>query len=90
MWISLSGVQEKFLWTKKVSTAFSSRPLPELQIKKGNEDSSELFLIENKYLAWVILSDGFFYPHHTPMKDTFSCIHFDLPHLIFKEELAIK
>ena len=24
------------------------------------------------------------------MIDTFSCIHFDLPHLIFKEELAIK
>ena len=24
------------------------------------------------------------------MIDTFSCIHFDLPHLIFKVELAIK
>ena len=25
-----------------------------------------------------------------PMIDTFSCIPFDLPHLIFKEELVIK
>ena len=38
----------------------------------------------------VIPSDSFFYPHYTPMIDTFSCIPFDLPHLIFKEELAIK
>ena len=34
--------------------------------------------------------DRFFYPHHTPMLDTFSCIPFDLSHFIFKEELAIK
>ena len=34
--------------------------------------------------------DRFFYPHHTYMIDTFSCIPFDSPHLIFKEELAIK
>ena len=34
--------------------------------------------------------DGFFYPHHTPMIDTFSCIPFDLPHLIFKVELTMK
>ena len=44
-------------------------------------------------LITVIASDGFFlstsYPP-TPMKDTFSCIPFDLPHLIFREELAIK
>ena len=33
----------------------------------------------------VILSDRFFYPHHTPMIDTLSCIPFDLPHLIFKK-----
>ena len=33
--------------------------------------------------------DGFFYPHHTSMTDTFSCIPSELPHLIFKE-LAIK
>ena len=26
----------------------------------------------------------------TPMIDTFSCIPFDLPNLIFKEEFAIK
>ena len=32
----------------------------------------------------------FFYPYHIPMKDTFSCIPFDLPHLIFKVELAMK
>ena len=38
----------------------------------------------------VIPSDRFFYPHHTPMIDTFSCIPFDLPHLIFKVELAMK
>ena len=37
----------------------------------------------------VTPSDRFFYPHHTPMMDTFSCIPFDLPHLIFKEELAL-
>ena len=35
-------------------------------------------------------SDVFFYLHHTPMIDTFSCIPFDLPHLIFKVELAVK
>ena len=35
-------------------------------------------------------SDRFFYPHHTHMIDTFSCIHFDSPHLIFKVELAMK
>ena len=35
-------------------------------------------------------SDRFFYPHHTPMTDTLSCIPFDLPHLIFNKELAIK
>ena len=34
--------------------------------------------------------DRFFYPHHTPMIDTLSCIPFDLPHSIFKKELAIK
>ena len=33
---------------------------------------------------------GFFYPHHTPIIDPFSCIPFDLPHLIFKVESAIK
>ena len=38
----------------------------------------------------VIPSDRFFYPHHTPMIDTFSCIPFDTPHLIFKVELAMK
>ena len=38
----------------------------------------------------VIPSDGFFYPHHIPMIDTFSCIPFDLTHLIFKVELDIK
>ena len=37
----------------------------------------------------VISSDGFFYSPHTPMIDIFSCIPFDLPHLIFKVELAI-
>ena len=35
----------------------------------------------------LIPSDRFFYPHHTPMIDTFSCIPFDLPHLIFEVEL---
>ena len=50
---------------------------------------------ENKYLSWVygvdrkIPSDRFFYPYHTPMIDTFSCIRFDLLHLIIKE-LAIE
>ena len=45
--------------------------------------------------------DRFFYPHHTPKKDTyyphhtsltdtFSCISFDLPHLVFKVEFTIK
>ena len=38
----------------------------------------------------VIPSDEFFYPHHIPMIDTFSCIPFDLPYLTFKVELAIK
>ena len=38
----------------------------------------------------VIPSDRFFYPDHTPMIDTLSCIPFDLPHLIFNKELAIK
>ena len=38
----------------------------------------------------MIPSDRFFYPHHIPMIDTLSCIPFDLPHLIFKKELAIK
>ena len=32
--------------------------------------------------------DRFFYPHHTPMIDIFSCIPFDLPHLIFIKELV--
>ena len=41
-------------------------------------------------LPKVVTSDRFFYPHHIPMIDTFSCIPFDLPHLIFKEELAMK
>ena len=44
-------------------------------------------------MVWMeksITSDRFFYPHHTPMIDTFSCIPFDLPHLTFKEELGIK
>ena len=36
------------------------------------------------------LSDGFFYIHHIPMIDTYSCIPFDSPHLIFKVELAIR
>ena len=58
---------------------------------------------DNKYLTWVdgvdrnichegtvSPSDRIFYPHHTPMIDTFSCIPFDLPHLIFKVELDIK
>ena len=31
-----------------------------------------------------------FYPHHTLMIDTLSCIPFGLPHLIFNVELAIK
>ena len=31
----------------------------------------------------VISSDGFFYPPHIPIIDTFSCIPFDKPHLIF-------
>ena len=35
-------------------------------------------------------SDRFFYPHRTPMIDTFYCMPFDLPHLIFKVELAVK
>ena len=35
-------------------------------------------------------SDGFFYLPHTTMIDSFSCIPFDLPHLIFKVELAKK
>ena len=38
----------------------------------------------------VIPSAEFFYPHHIPMIDTFSCIPFDLPYLTFKVELAIK
>ena len=38
----------------------------------------------------VIPSDGFFYSHNTPMKDTFSCTSFDLSHLIFSVELAMK
>ena len=38
----------------------------------------------------MMSSDTFFYPHHTPMIDTFSWIPFDLPNLIFKVELAIK
>ena len=38
----------------------------------------------------VIPSDRFFYQHHTPMIDTFFCRPFDLLHLIFKVELAIK
>ena len=32
----------------------------------------------------VIPSDMVFYPHHTPVIDTFSYIPFDLSHLIFK------
>ena len=47
----------------------------------------------SRFAEWyqtVILNDGFFYPHHTPMIDTFSCVPFDLPDLIFKLELAIK
>ena len=35
-------------------------------------------------------SDRFFYAHHTLMKVTFTCIPFDLPHLIFKVEFAMK
>ena len=38
----------------------------------------------------VIPSDGFFYPHHTPMMDTFSCIPFNLPHLIFEKRICYK
>ena len=38
----------------------------------------------------VMLSSDPECPHHTPMLDTFSCIPFDLPHLIFKVQLAIK
>ena len=38
----------------------------------------------------VIPSDKFFYPQHTSMIDTFSCIPFDSPHLIFKVELGMK
>ena len=37
----------------------------------------------------MIPSDRFFYPHHTPMIDTFSCIPFALPHFIFKVKLAL-
>ena len=37
----------------------------------------------------MIPSDRFFYPHHTPMIDTFSCIPFDLPHFIFKVKFAL-
>ena len=44
----------------------------------------------HKACRTVIPSDGFFYPHLIPMIDTFSFIPFDLPHLIFKVELAIK
>ena len=36
----------------------------------------------------VIPNDGCFYRHHTPMIDTFSCVPFDLPYLIFKVERA--
>ena len=32
----------------------------------------------------VILSDRFFYRHHTPMIDTFSCIPFDYPTFDFQ------
>ena len=41
----------------------------------------------------MLISDSrvrFFYPHHTPMIDTLSCIPFDFPHLNFKKELAVK
>ena len=31
----------------------------------------------------VIPSDGFLYPHHTAMIDTFPCIPFDLAHFDF-------
>ena len=42
-------------------------------------------------LITVISSDGFFLStSYSPPKDTFSCILFDLPHLIFKVELTIK
>ena len=46
--------------------------------------------VTDRHHEAVIPSDRFFYPHHTPMIDTFSCILFDLPHLIFKAELANK
>ena len=52
--------------------------------------------IDYKYLSWVygvdrkICHEGHWSASdHTPMMDTFSCIPFDLPHLIFKI-LAIK
>ena len=40
-------------------------------------------VIPNSDPEWRI-----FYPHHTPMIDTFSCIAFDLAQSIFKVELA--
>ena len=46
--------------------------------------------VTDRHHEAVIPSDRFFYPHHTPMIDTFSCIPFDLPYLTFKVELAMK
>ena len=71
-----------------------TRGYPYLMCKK---EKSEMRVTDRHHEACrlkprVILNDGFFYPHYmiTPMIDTFSCIPFDLPHLIFKVELAIK
>ena len=41
----------------------------------------------NRVMPNSVPSDGFFYPHHTPLIDIISCIPFGLPHLIFKVEL---
>ena len=51
----------------------------------------EIISIFHRFIVWTVIpSDDSFYPHHTPMIATFSCMPFDLPHLIFKVVLAIK
>ena len=54
----------------------------EVRIEKSVQES--LFGI--KWCQTVIPRDGFFYPHHTTMIDSFSCIPFDLQRLILTKE----
>ena len=55
----------------------------------------EIISIFHGCMVWIEKSvtrvtDRHYEACHTPIIDTFSCIFFDLPHLIFKVELAIK